>query len=63
MRWKAKIESRPYHLQERTIKKFALLPIQTEDGEVRWLERVIIKQTCLINPYANWRNDYFVDAQ
>ena len=63
MRWKVKTESRPYHLQERTVTKFALLPIQTEDGEVRWLERVTIKQTYLINPYGNWRNDCFVDAQ
>ena len=63
MRWKVEPKLKPYHLQERIITKFALLPIQTEDGEVRWLERVTIKQTYLINPCGNWINNCFVDAQ
>ena len=44
MRWKVKPKLKPYHLQERIITKFALLPIQTEDGEVRWLERVTVNR-------------------
>lgn len=63
MRWKTEIESKPYHMQQRTITKFAWLPIKTKDGEVRWLERVVIKQTYLINPFGNWVNDCFMDNQ
>lgn len=61
MRWKVEIERKPYHLEQRTITQFAFSPIKTEDGEVRWLERVTIKQTYLINPSGHWVNDCFVD--
>lgn len=62
MRWKTQIEVRPYHMQQRVITKFALFPVKTEDGEVRWLEKVSIMQTYLINPFGNWVNNYFVDT-
>ena len=45
MRWKTEIEQKPYHGQQRVIRGFALLPVKTEDGEGRWLERVNIMQT------------------
>lgn len=60
MRCNVEIESKPYHGQQRIITKFALLPVMTEDGEVRWLERVVIKQTYRINPSGNWVNVCFV---
>lgn len=48
MRWKIEIERKPYHGQQRVVTRFALFPVKTEDGEVRWLERVNIIQTYLI---------------
>lgn len=63
MRWKTEIERKPYHGEQRTIIKFALLPIKTEDGEVRWLETVVIRQTYLINPFGHWVNDFFIDCK
>ena len=61
MRWKTEIKYKPYHMQQRVITKFAWLPIRTEDGEIRWLERVAIMQTYLINPSGHWVNDYFME--
>lgn len=63
MRWKIEIKQKPYHMQRRVIIKFALLPIKTEDGEVRWLEKVSIMQTYIMNPSGHWVNDYFVELQ
>lgn len=63
MRWNVEVENKPYHGQQRVITKFALLPVRTEDGEIRWLERVAIMQTYLINPFGHWVNDYFVDTK
>ena len=63
MRWKTKVERKPYHGEQRVITEFALLPVRVENGEVRWLERVSIMQTYLINPSGHWVNDYFVDEQ
>ena len=60
MRWKTEIKQKPYHGQQRVVTGFALFPVKTEDGEVRWLERVNIMQTYLINPSGHWVNDYFV---
>lgn len=61
MRWKTEVERKPYHGEQRVITEFALLPVRVENGEVRWLERVSIMQTYLINPFGHWVNDYFVD--
>ena len=61
MRWKTEIERKPYHGQQRIVTRFALFPVKTEDGEVRWLERVNIMQTYLINPSGHWVNDYFIE--
>ena len=61
MRWKTEIERKPYHGQQRVVTKFALFPVKTEDGEVRWLKRVNIMQTYLINPERHLVNDYFVE--
>ena len=47
MRWKTEIKQKPYHGQQRVVTGFALFPVKTEDGEVRWLERVNIMQTYL----------------
>ena len=63
MRWKIKIEKDPYHGQQRVVTKFALFPVMTEDGEIRWLEKVSIMQTYLIDPSRHWINNYFVDAK
>ncbi len=60
MRWNVKVELKPYHGQQRVITKFALLPIKTNDGEVRWLEKVSIMQTYLIDPNGHWVNNCFV---
>lgn len=61
MRWKTEIEQKPYHGQQRVVTRFALFPVKTEDGEVRWLERVNIMQTYLIDPSGHWVDDYFVE--
>lgn len=60
MRWNVEIESEPYHGQQRIITKFAFLPVMTKYGEVRWLERVSIMQTYLIDPSGHWVNDCFI---
>ena len=60
MRWSV---SKPRYLDERVITKFALLPIKVQNGEVRWLEKVTIKQTCVLSPKGKWRNECFVDVQ
>ena len=61
MRWKTEIEKKPYHGQQRVVTGFALLPVKTKDGEVRWLERVNIMQTYLIDPSGHWVNNYFIE--
>lgn len=63
MRWKTNVEFKPYHGQQRVITKFAILPIETKDGEVRWLEKVTINQTYKIDPVGHWVNDCFVDIK
>ena len=63
MRWKTNVEFKPYHGQQRVITKFAILPIETEEGEVRWLEKVTINQTYKIDPVGHWVNDYFIDIE
>ena len=60
MRW---IEKTPRYLEQRVITKFALLPIKVQNGEVRWLEKVTIKQTYVLSKNDKWRNDCFVDVQ
>ena len=60
MRWRTEIEHKPYHGKQRVITRFALFPVKTDDGEVRWLERVAIMQTYLINPSGHWVNNCFV---
>ena len=60
MRWRTEIKHKPYHGNQRVITRFALFPIKTDDGEVRWLERVAIMQTYLINPSGHWANNCFV---
>ena len=60
MRW---IEKPPRYLEQRVITKFALLPIKVQNGEVRWLEKVTIKQTYVLSRNGKWRNDCFVDVQ
>ena len=53
MRWKINI---PRSMDEKIIMKFAILPICIK-GEIRWLERVIIK----CHYYHGWHLDEFVD--
>ena len=60
MRWKTEVEMKPYHGERRVVTRFALLPIKTEDGEVRWLERVFIMQTYVMNPSGHWVNKCFI---
>lgn len=48
---------KPYYREERTIKRFAFLPIEA-GREVRWLEFVTIRQEYI----GFWRNMYFEDS-
>ena len=54
MRWK-----RPKQNEERTVVKFAILPIEL-NRDVRWLEVVKIRQ---VYCYGSWIDMCFVDNQ
>ena len=61
MRWDIEKRSKPYHGKQRVITRFAFLPVKAETGEIRWLEKVSIMQTYLIDPNGHWINDYFLE--
>ena len=61
MRFKLKPE--PSLFEQRIIKKFAWFPIEI-DREIRWLEKVAIKQRYLVYNYTRyWENLCFVDER
>ena len=61
MRWKTEIKQKPYHGQQRVVTRFALFAVKSEEGVVRWLERVNIMQTYLVDPSGHWVDDYFIE--
>lgn len=63
MYWETEIKREPYHGEQRVITKFAFRPVRTEDGKVRWLEKVSILQTYRIDPKGHWINNCFVELQ
>jgi len=61
---KFKLKQQPVVGDTRTISKFAFLPIRIEN-EIRWLERVKIKQQYVLgsikfSAYDYWRNIEFI---
>lgn len=49
----------PRHGDTRIKEKFLVLPLRV-NGEIRWLEKVKIRQ-CYRSYYNKWKNDYFMD--
>lgn len=61
MRWiKLTIKYKPYEGQLRYSTKFAWLPIECDNGECAWLEKVNLVEEYRINPIGHWVNKEFV---
>lgn len=60
MRYKVPVKEENYPGDQRIIKVFALLPIECENGEAAWLEKVSVLQEYRVDPEGDWHNLKFV---
>lgn len=60
MRYKVPVPEKYCHGDQRIVKGFAFLPIECENGEAAWLEKVSILQEYRVDPTSDWHNLKFV---
>lgn len=61
MKFNVELIHKPYHGEQRVIRKFVFIPIVCDNGEARCLENVEVLQEYRIDPVGRWGNVKFVN--